>query len=108
MRLVPSELEGEHCKTSFRIYDADSDMRCDCRDLQLINRPCFRFGRHDRIPRLYRIQTHPPLLDYDGNTRQRGALAPLAYLERIAPLRRHPMDEKALMSFSCQINRNVL
>lgn len=28
------------------------------------------------------------------------ALAPLAYLENIPPPRRHPLDEKALMSFS--------
>lgn len=65
-------------------------------------------GGQDRVPRLYRIQTRPPLLSCDNNTGHRGALAPLAYLERIAPPRRHPMDEKALMSFSCHITRSVI
>ncbi|KXN90963.1 hypothetical protein AN958_03030 [Leucoagaricus sp. SymC.cos] len=51
------------------------------------------------------FQTRPPLWICDSNGEHRGALAPLAYLEKIAPLRRHPMDEKALMSFSCHVTR---
>ena len=31
-------------------------------------------------------------------------LAPLAYLQNIPPLRRHPLDEKALMSFTPTIS----
>ncbi|KAF7782243.1 hypothetical protein Agabi119p4_1619 [Agaricus bisporus var. burnettii] len=56
--------------------------------------------RPEKIPRVFKIQIRPPLCD-------QGSLAPLAYLENVAPPRRHPMDEKALMSFSCDFTRDI-
>lgn len=64
------------------------------------------YGR-DRIPRLFKLQNRPPLWSPNGEDDQRGALAPLAYLETIAPSRRHPLDEKALMSFTCYSTRDL-
>ncbi len=54
--------------------------------------------RPDKVPRIF-SGVPRPLWGYNSNG-ERGTLAPLAYLEKIAPLRRHPMDERALMSFS--------
>jgi len=50
-----------------------------------------------RTPSHASSRAQPRLMQAQSNL---GALAPLSYLQNIPPLRRHPLDEKALMSFT--------
>ncbi|KAL0956833.1 hypothetical protein HGRIS_002944 [Hohenbuehelia grisea] len=56
----------------------------------------------EEVHQVHRSFAHSPRspLQHPRSARKWDCLAPLAYLQTIPPMRRHPLDEKALMSFT--------